>query len=159
MPEPFIEPSAVAWRWRGETAAGAAATTARKAAAARRRGALGGALGLLAAALIAFGLHRVWLGAVAGGVAAAIAAIALASPLGLYPRLLRGLDLLAHGVGTAVTWALMTVLYYLLFLPVGLLRRAAGKLALTRRADPRLDSYWRPAAERAAGAEPYRKQF
>jgi|HubBroStandDraft_3_1064219.scaffolds.fasta_scaffold39200_2 hypothetical protein len=162
LPSATTDPAATAWRWRAENAAAAAArgAAARKAAgAARRRGALGGAVGLLVAAGIAFGLHRPALGAGAGLVAAAVAAVALASPLGLYPRLERAFDLLAHGVGSAVTWVLMALLYYLLFLPAGLLLRAAGKLAVTRRADPRLASYWSPAGEREPGPGPYRKQF
>ncbi len=104
--------------------------------------------------------------------AAALAAalLALAAPLTLYRRLRNALDRLAHGVGTAMTWLLMTVLFYLLFLPVGLVMRAAGKLAFTRFADPALASYWitpttpgtgEGMAEEApaAGAASYRRQF
>jgi hypothetical protein len=153
------EPSTVAWKWRGQSPEEVGTAARGQAAAARRRGLLGGAIGLLAATGIVFGLHRPGLGAVAGAVAVTIAATALASPLVLYPRLMRAFDLLAHGVGTAVTWVLMVVLYYLLFLPVGLLLRTGGKLGFTRFADPRLASYWNRTEETGPGAEPYRKQF
>jgi hypothetical protein len=62
-------------------------------------------------------------------------------------------------VGTGVTWLLMTVLFYLLFLPVGLIMRAMGRLAFTRFADPAVDTYWTPTEGRVHSAESYRKQF
>jgi hypothetical protein len=55
----------------------------------------------------------------------------------------------------------MTLLYYLLFLPVGLVLRARGKLAITRSPDPRRSSYWISVdeRERARTSESYRRQF
>ncbi len=53
----------------------------------------------------------------------------------------------------------MTVLFYLLFLPVGLMMRAMGKLAFTRFADPGVDTYWTPTEGSVHSAASYRKQF
>ncbi|HKV11708.1 MAG TPA: hypothetical protein VJ725_26415, partial [Thermoanaerobaculia bacterium] len=93
------------------------------------------------------------------GIAVAIALIAFLFPLTLYKKLNHGLEVFAHGVGSVVTWVLMTVLYYLLFLPVGLLLRAGGKLAITRKADPKLSTYWTPTDSRPRNPESYRRQF
>jgi hypothetical protein len=148
------EPSAVIWSWRREEGAGA---EARAAAAARKRGLLGAVVGLVAAAVIHH--FRPTAGLVVAGVALLFLAIALAAPLTLYPKVMGLLDRFAHAVGTAVTWVLMTVLYYLFFLPAGLLLKAGGKLGITTRPDRRLPSYWSVADERQRAPEAYRKQF
>jgi hypothetical protein len=151
------------WPWRdggGDRVAaddGAARRTA-----ARRRGAVRAAVGLLVAVALAF--WKPVLGAVVAAVSLAILLLALTSPLGGYARLERGLERFAHGVGTAVTWLLMPLLFYLLFFPVGLLLRSAGNLRLSRRPERRLESYWwRPEAPRAGwqgrDVGRYRRQF
>jgi hypothetical protein len=156
----MAEPSSVAWNWR-ETAAGEAGARHREAAVNRRKGLIGGAIGLAAAAAVYFLLHRPVAAEVIAGIAVLIVLIALASPLGLYKALARALDRFAHAVGSAVTWVLMTVLFYLVFLPTGALLRARGKLAISRGADRRLPSYWisTEERERARTPESYRKQF
>jgi hypothetical protein len=128
-------------------------------AAARRRGVTTGAVGLAAAAVFAFVLHRRGLALVVAAIAVATTAIALVSPLFLYPRLTRALELLGHAVGTAVTWALMTLLYVLLFVPFGLAMRWTGKLNLRAFKDPHADSYWTPTEGEERTADSYRKQF
>jgi hypothetical protein len=155
------------WDWMGDAGprsagGGAAGQRAREAAAARLQGVIGGAVGLAVAALLGLLLHRRGMALVVGGVALVVALLALAAPLTLYARLRHGLDRLGHWVGTATTWVLMTVLYYLLFLPVGLVMRATGRLGFTRFADPARASYWTVTPEAAApAADPasYRRQF
>jgi hypothetical protein len=154
MPNEVREPSAVIWDWRRVDDRQA---RGREAIAARKRGLLGGVIGLAAAAVIHH--FRPTAGFVVGGIALLFLGIALASPLALYPRLMRLFDLFAHAVGTAVTWVLMTVLYYLFFLPAGLLLRATHKLAITTGFDRRLPTYWKTADERGRTPEAYRKQF
>jgi chromate transport protein ChrA len=153
-----MEPSSVAWNWR-QVALSEAELRAREARAARRRGALGGTIGLAAAALVYFALGRPVAAAVVAGVAVLIALLAFAAPLTLYKSLSRALDRFAHAVGAAVTWVLMTVLFYLLFLPVGLFLRMRGKLAITHGADRRLATYWRTTDGSARTPESYKKQF
>lgn len=156
--EPMRNPSAVAWDWR-RRAPGPVADRSREAAAARTRGAIGGAVGLAAAALVYFYFEKPAAAAVIAGIAVTIALIAFLFPLTLYRKLNRGLEVFAHGVGTAITWVLMTLLFYLLFLPVGLFLRARGKLAITKRADPKLPTYWTATDSRLWNPESYRKQF
>lgn len=156
MAEIQWQPSSLIWNWRAAADKGG---TRAAAAAARRQGALGGGIGLAVAAALAFLLHRAGLAAAVAAASLAVALLALATPLTLYRRLRGALDRFGHWVGTAVTWLLMTLLFYLLFLPVGLILRATGKLAFTRFADPALDTYWTPTDGRAHTAESYRKQF
>jgi hypothetical protein len=176
-----MEASAVAWSWvagarragrdggggasddqealEAQEALRARAARLEQAAAARRQGWIGGAVGLAVAAVFALLLHRRGAGAVVASVSVLITVIALAAPLTLFRRLRALMELFGHAVGTAVTWVLMTVLFYLLFLPVGLLLRATGKLGFTRFADPRRSSYWTTTGASARAAASYRKQF
>jgi hypothetical protein len=155
MAEIQWQPSSLVWNWR----AAAAGDTREEAAAARRQGAIGGGVGLAVAAVLAFLLHRTGLATAVAAAALAVAVLALAAPLTLYRRLRGALDRLAKWVGIAVTWLLMTVLFYLLFLPVGLILRATGKLTFTRFADPALETYWTATEGGVHTAESYRKQF
>jgi hypothetical protein len=152
----------VAWKWRrpgGEDAAGAA--RAREAAAARKQGVVGLLVGLGVALLFHFAFGRTRMALFVAGVAGVLAAIAFLFPLTLHKKIATGLALFGHGFGTAVTWILMTVLYYVLFLPVGLALRAGGKLRLDRGrpgAAPARASYW-VATEGLHTLESYRRQF
>jgi hypothetical protein len=156
--EPNAQASSVAWNWR-DRAARAEAARAREAASNRTRGLIGGAVGLAVAALLYFVFHKVRTAEGIAAIAAVIALTALASPLGAYKTLSRWLDRFAHAVGSAVTWVLMVVLFYVVFLPAGLMLRR--KLAITKGADRRLPTYWiaTEERERARTPESYRKQF
>jgi hypothetical protein len=164
MPESIMKPSAeassVAWNWR-DRAAGNAAALVREAAANRRKGLIGGAIGLAFAALLHFAVHKERSAMVVAGIAVLVALIALASPLGLYKGLTRALDVFAHAVGAGITWVLMAVLFYLVFLPAGLILRGRKKLGISRGADRSLPTYWiaTDERERARTPESYRKQF
>jgi hypothetical protein len=150
-------PSAVIWRWNG--GATEREEREREAAAARKRGLLGGAVGLAVAALFSFLLKRPVAAAVIAAVAALFTLLALLAPLTAYKSVTRALDRFAHAVGTAVTWLLLTFLYYVFFLPLGWFLRSRGKLAITRSFDPRLASYWTSLEGREPNPESYRRQF
>ena len=96
---------------------------------------------------------------VVAAIAATLTLLALVSPLGAFRRLTELLERFAHGVGVVLTWVLMGLVYYLLFLPVGLFLRATGRLRLEKRPDPSRATYWRPAQRRPDGLERYRRQF
>ena len=160
-PEPHrSNPNAAAlvWDWRGRAARKAGAD-AREAAGARKRGLIGLGVGLAVASLIYFFLHQPRLALAVAGIAALLALLALVSPLKLYRQATRALDVFAHGVGAGVTWILMTLLYFLLFLPVGLLLRAGRKLGIAKHYDPKLGSYWKEPKTRPETLDAYRRQF
>jgi hypothetical protein len=143
--------SALIWTWR-PTPADSSATRH-----ACRRGLLRGGLGLAVAALLA--LWKPLLGVVAAALALSLLAVAVASPKSLYPRLEGWLAAFARVVGLGVTWTTLTVVHVLVFLPLGLLLRAAGRLRLDRSLDPGASSYWRPADRPPAGPGRYERQF
>jgi hypothetical protein len=109
------------------------------------------------AALLAF--WKPLLAAVAATLALALLAVALASPRGLYPRVERGLAAFARAVGLGVTWITLTAVHLLVFLPLGLLLRATGRLRITRSPDPAAATYWRLPDRPRAGAGGYERQF
>jgi hypothetical protein len=156
------EPSDIVWSWRHAADLAdpdtARARSAAEAAAARRRGWVQAAVGFAVALALGL-LWRPVAGYVVAGVTLVLLGIALAFPLTLHKQIQRGLQVFGHAVGTAVTWVLMTLLYLVLFLPVGLALRLAGKLRLTTRPDPRAATYWQtPDPARHTPAQ-YRKQF
>jgi hypothetical protein len=159
MPTKRDLPSAVVWDWRGGENLNA--LSAHEAASIRRHGLIGAAIGLTVAAVVFFLLKRPVPAAVIAAVALLLSLPSLVAPLTAGRAVGRALDRFAYWVGTAVTWVLMTLLYYLLFLPAGLILRARGKLAITRGFDPRRPSYWTSVEERerARTAESYRRQF
>jgi hypothetical protein len=156
------------WRWRERAQVGDDRAAA---AAARKKGLVGGVVGLLAAGALALfsrpdalfwrpvALWRPEAAWIVAGIAVVTTLLALVSPLGGFRRLTRALEAFGHGVGVTLTWVLMAVAYALLFLPVGLVLRAAGKLRITRGADARLASYWQQPPPTTPGLDGYRKPF
>lgn len=147
--------AAAVWQWRTTADPGTVASRARQA---RTRGLVQGAIGLAAASAV-YLLWKTPFAWVIAGIAATIALLALASPLGAYAAVERGLATFGRWVGTAVTWILMPLLYWLLFLPVGLLLRARRRLRVTRGFDRGLPTYLQPTAKRRDGVAPYERQF
>jgi hypothetical protein len=157
MSNPRREPSSVIWSWRGGDNTEHA--RAREAAAARQRGLLGGLIGLSIAALLYFFARKPVPAAVVAAVTLVFTLLALLAPLTAYKAVTRALDRFAYAVGTGVTWVLLTVIYYLFFLPLGLILRSRGKLRVTRGFDAQRSSYWTPLEDRARTPESYRRQF
>ena len=145
----------VVWDWRTR-AAGTAARAAAARARALRQASIQGVIGLVAA--LALGSWwRPLAGYLVAGVTATLTLLAFLAPAA-HARVEQGLKAFGRLVGTALTWILMPVLFYLVFLPTGLLLRARGRLRLTRRPDPALPTYWTEPA-RTPTPESYRKQF
>lgn len=69
-----------------------------------------------------------------------------------------GLILVTRPLGLVVGEALLLVLYFLVFTPIGLLSQWVGRDPLTRRFDPHRDTYWRPLSGQRDPAS-YFKQF
>jgi len=151
------EASAVAWNWR-DRAGAATDSLAREARSLRIRGVVGGAVGVAFAALLYFVGHKVRTAEVVAGIAMVLALLALAAPLTAFKKVNHALEIFAWGLATGVTWVLMAILFYVVFLPIGLVLRAQKKLGITKGADRRLPSYWIPT-DRETLLESYRRQF
>lgn len=142
MPEEATheQAAATAWDRRREESLSAAPDVARRA---RRRGLVRCGIGLLVAGGLV--LWKPLLGAVAAGIAVLLLAVALLAPGSLYPRIEGWIAAFARGVGVAVTWVTLTLVFVLVFLPMGLLLRGAGRLRIAPGLDPEAPTYWRPA--------------
>ncbi len=156
--EPRLPPSAVVWPWHER----AARDEARRLAAvrsARSRGLIQSVVGLAVAALVAFVFKKPLFALFIVSVASIVGLSALVSPLGIYGWITRGVEKLGYWIGTALTWLLMPLIFFFLFLPVGLFLRARKRLGVTRSADPKLPTYWISTAEKKVTRESYDRQF
>lgn len=156
--EPRPAPSAVVWPWR-ERAAGDEARRLEAIRSARVRGLIQGVLGLAVATLVAFVFGKPILALFIASIGSIVGVSALVSPLGIYGGITRGVEKLGYGIGTLLTWLLMPLIFYFLFLPVGLFLRARNRLGITRGADPTLPTYWISTAEKKSTRESYDRQF
>ena len=92
-----------------------------------------------------------------------LAAVGLAlAVLGLtYPQSLRpifvGLSLISLPIGWVVSELALLVLFYGVFLPIGLLLRLLGRDPLDRKFDAQASSYWQPKKPPAGAASYFRR--
>jgi hypothetical protein len=70
-----------------------------------------------------------------------LAVIGLTVPIALRPLHAVWMPM-AKAVARALTWLLLTLVYYLVFTPYGMLMRILGKDPLQRRLDRSASSYW-----------------
>jgi hypothetical protein len=148
------EAAAAIWRWREVGGEGDRGEAARQ----RRRGVIQALVGAVAGVAVFFFWRReaafvVW------AVSAVTLALALASPLGAYAALGRGLARFSHWVGRALAWVLFVPVFFLFFTLFGRLLRSGRRDRLERWFDRRAPSYWkqRPDGERTLAD--YRRQF
>jgi len=97
---------------------------------------------------------RVIGGAAAMGVVCGL--LSLVSPQLLRP-LFVGLSIVALPIGLVVSEIILLVMFYLLFVPVGLFFRLTGRDAMERKIDRQAKTYWQPKAP-PAGLESYFRQ-
>jgi hypothetical protein len=82
------------------------------------------------------------MGTLAWTVATLILLSALLSPERGYAAIERGIDWLVEAVGKAVTLLVMLPVFYLIFLPFGLLFRRGRNDSMKRYYEDSVDSYW-----------------
>jgi len=110
-------------------------------------------------ALLAFSQRtRPWAALVLALACAALIALAIARPsvLSTPARLWLKLGEAMHRVVSPVV---LGILYALLVVPVGLLRRWLGGDPLKRRYDPSAPTYWTPVEAKARTLDDFRQQF
>ena len=147
------EAAEVIWRWREQ---GVSASREQSPGRARIRGSVQALVGGGAATAI----YLFWsqmIGTVVFCIAAVILFSALVSPKGLY-RALEGLfAALGNFTGRALTWLMLVPLFYLFFLPFGLLLRRGSRDRMKRYFEPDRASYWEP--HKAFSAADHERQF
>jgi hypothetical protein len=116
--------------------------------------------------LVFFVGFAAWQGIVRGRVGVALALAALAVVIGglglIRPQLIRpifvGWMVLAFPIGWTVSLVLLGLVYYGLFLPIGLVFRLIGRDALQLRPRPGVSTYWTPRPAEA-DVRRYFRQF
>jgi Saxitoxin biosynthesis operon protein SxtJ len=116
--------------------------------------------------LLFFGGLAAWQGLARGRVGVALGLAALAVVVGgiglVRPKLIRpifvGWMVLAFPIGWAVSLLLLGLVYYGLFLPIGLVFRLTGRDALQLRPRPGATTYWAPRTA-PADVRRYFRQF
>jgi hypothetical protein len=85
---------------------------------------------------------------------------AVLSPTGLFAAIEGLFDRLGRALGGGLSWTLLAAIFFLFFLPFGLLFRRGRKDSMKRYFEPEAPSYW---TQREAGDAPdpdvYRRQF
>ncbi|MGE3636635.1 MAG: hypothetical protein AB7P00_42425 [Sandaracinaceae bacterium] len=144
------EAAAVIWSWRG--ASDDRAARARRARiGALIRSAIGGAIG----AVLTFAVGRPILGAIAFGIAGLTLVLGLLSPLGAYAALERAILAVSKVIGAALTWLLLTPVYFFFFAPFGSLFRRGRRDPMRRHIDKASASYWQPRSDDRPLDRPY----
>lgn len=93
------------------------------------------------------------------GAAAIVLLAALASPRGLYAVLDRMARAIGRWIGRALTWLLLVPLFYLFFLPFGLLFRRGGRDRLKRYFDAEAPTYWEALEGPTAASSSHETQW
>ena len=128
--------SSVIWPWRDRDA-----LEKKRVIALRRGGAIRALVAAIAASLL-FYFHRPTGAGIAAAVSVLTLSLSLLSPTRAYSALLEGVSSIGEAVGTALTWTLLTPVFYLFFLPFGLLFRRGRGDRMGRRFEPERASYW-----------------
>jgi hypothetical protein len=147
------EAAAVIWHWRERPGSGSREQSPSKA---RIMGSVQGLVG----ASVATAIYLLWsqtIGMVVFCISAIILFTALVSPNGLY-RAIQGLfAALGNFTGRVLTWLTLVPLFYLFFLPFGLLMRRGRRDRMKRFLEPDEESYWEP--HKAFSAADHERQF
>ena len=99
------------------------------------------AIGGLVAAALYFGLRRPVMAVVVAGISLLLLISGFLAP-GLYRALEKGFAALGHAAATALTWALLVPVYYLVFGTGRILLVLRGADPMRRRFPTREPSYW-----------------
>ena len=148
------EAACVVWDWRSRIEAPAPAPLA----ATRAKG-FAQAFGVAGVGVL---IHMFWSTAIATvvfGIASIIFLAAALSPTGVYLGIQRLIAALGGITGVILTWALLTPLFYLFFLPFGRLMRRGRRDRMRRILEPDADSYWEPHSGSTASSGSHERHF
>jgi hypothetical protein len=113
-------------------------------------------------ALCVLGGLLIWRNSIIGFIfsvaGAAFLVLGLSVPQILYP-VYRGWMFLARILGFVMTHLILTLVYYLLLMSIGLLMRAFKKIPLELKLEPNSSTYWRSRSKAESSADRYDKMF
>ncbi len=124
----------------------------------RLRGSLQALVGV-GVGVVFFFFVSAMLGRIVMGIAGFILLSALVSPTVVYAGIEKLFDSLGHLLGRAVTWLLMLPLFYLFFLPFGLLFRRGRRDRLRRYSERDAATYWERREGPTAASHSRERQY
>ena len=140
------EAAEVVWRWKERSGSKSSGQSPSRA---RLMGCIQGGVGVG----LATAIYLLWsqtIGMVVFSISTIVLFSALVSPLGLY-RIIQGIfETLGTHTGRALTWLALVPLFYLFFLPFGLVFRSGRRDRMKRFFEPDEESYWEPHKEFSA---------
>ena len=148
------EAAAAIWDWRGERSQTPEARPSRP----RLRGTLQALVGAGVGTLIFAFVSRI-AGTVVMSIATLILLSALLSPTGLYAGIERLFAALGRRIGTGLTWVVLPLLFYLVFLPFGMLFRRGRRDPMKRFYETDAESYWSPRRVGRSGSASHTRQY
>jgi len=148
------EAAAAIWDWRGERSQTPEARPSRP----RLRGTLQALAGAAVGTLIFAFVSRI-AGTVVMSIATLILLSALLSPTGLYAGIERLFAALGRRIGTGLTWVVLPLLFYLVFLPFGMLFRRGRRDPMKRFYETDAESYWSPRRVGRSGSASHTRQY
>ena len=107
----------------------------------RLRGALQAAVGIAVGAVVLLYLSQP-AGTIILSIASVVGLAALLSPHGLFAAFERATAALGRVIGRSVTWLLMFLIFYGIFVPFRLLFRRGHRDAMRRFYEPDAETYW-----------------
>jgi hypothetical protein len=87
-----------------------------------------------------------------------LALVGLVAPIALWPIHKVWMPV-AHAIAKFLTWLMLTIAFYLVFTPYGVIMRLLGKDPLHRKIDRSASSYWIHREGRVFDPERLRKQY
>ena len=129
-----------------------------RAGSARRRGRVQAAIAAVAAGLI-YGLWSHAAAALVISLAGIFLVASQISPLRAYAAIERGFAALGHWTGEAITLVTMTLLFFSVFLPFGLLFRRGARDPMKRFYESERDSYWERREGARTGSDSHRRLY
>jgi hypothetical protein len=99
------------------------------------------------------------LGSVALALSALVVLSALVSPTGIYAALERGLEALTRATGLALTWVFMSLVFFAIVTPFGLLFRRGARDPMRRFYEPAASTYWSEHALGRSASRMRARQF
>ena len=99
------------------------------------------------------------LGSAFFGAAVLLATSSVLAPYSVYIRIERSVEWIARNLERFVSWALMSLIFYWVFAPLGMLFRSAGRDSLQRKLEPHRKTYWNDRSNQPFTVESRRRLY
>jgi hypothetical protein len=114
--------------------------------------------GLMVGTMLIWRAHATTAAQVVWGATAIAAVLSLISPA-IARWVFLGLSYASFPIGFVVSWVALTVLYFVVLTPIGVVMRLSGRDPLRLKPEPNAETYWTPRRSRETEASRAFRQF